>query len=609
MLKTDLSKLFKDGVGNHSSPLPARKSLEVLPGVYSWDPSYLAFQKELSETLDRELPVDLVDDLFVGRSGIHTGFDRLRSVAGYSMNPISFVPIENANYCSQELGLPSDWRNQRHKQIAANVWRLVFSCYKASNVNLPKHSTSGFPEFTFDAQWKRDKAIDMLKNRDSIRRASSKDDMHALFREHGVVNCFNLNKRDQVEAPSKKRVVFSLEYALGKSRKSGIADKRVVIDGKEYPEFTATRSRVVQGGPWPVNFFIQTVATGHLYALFERYPKTFHHVDTRELCDRFTERGDVALFDVSDYDRSLQDYMYDIKFQVMREFWDAWVCHWAERFHYAPYYTRPLDVTGKRGWFVGDPFNPAKQVHCGNRSGDGFTSLDAKVFKVIDTLTVIDDLCGDVVGNEERYLNWEMPIAIANNGDDEGISGPRELVRKFVAMRDLKVNGKVSHGYLSCALETGQVFSGDLIHRGSDGRFVPIRRIHTMLEKTLVPERGIGGVFRKFWYLGITDRVALNEGLPAFNIAMDALNVCWKKHLQRDHGTFWGLVQDAVAASEINNGGLTAIDKAVLYDHSKLFYQYTEDDVSPNVLGLVVEKIKYSDVEPFVSDYYGGLVY
>lgn len=604
----NLSELFGDGAGNHASPLPARKSLEVMPGVYSWDPAYLSFQRDLSEALDNALTPDVDEELFVGKLGVHTGFDRLRSVAGFSMNPISYVPIENADYC-KSLGLPSGWRSPRHRAIAQNVWRLIFSDYKRSNINLPKHSTSGFPEFTYDGKWKRDKAVSIIKDRHAIARLSLANDMVGLFKQFGIVNAFNLNKRDQVEAPSKQRVVFSRDYALGRSSKIDIADKRVVLNGVEYKDFTATRSRVVQGGPWPINFPIQVMATGHLYSLFARFPKTFHHVNNHELCDRFTERGDVALFDVSDYDRSIQDFMYDTKFEVMREFWSEWLVGWCERFHYAPYYTRPLDVAGKKGCFVGNPWNPNKQVHCGNRSGDGSTSLDAKAFKVIDTLTLIDDLFGDVVGNEARYLSWEMVIAIANNGDDEGITGPRDYVRKLVSMRlALNEDGSTKHGYFKCGLETGQVFSGDLIHRRDDGSFVPIRRIHTMLEKTLVPERGIGGVFRKFWYLGITDRVTMNEGLPAYNVAIEELNRCWRKHLQSDHGTFWGLIQRAVAENELHSSNYSAVDKAVLYDHAKLFHQFTDADVSPEVLALVVEKIKDHEVEPFVSDFYQGTV-
>lgn len=588
----DLSTLFKDGRGTHGTPLPMRKSLEVLPGVYSWDPAFLAFQRDLSELLNKELPEDLLDEEFVGESGVHTDFDRLRSVAGYSMNPISYVPIDNAEYCAS-LGLPSSWRSARHRQIAENVWRLVFSCYKPSNINLPKHSTSGFTEFTYDAEWKRGKAIDMIVNRHTISSLFRQRDMESLATVWGILFAFNLNKREQVEAPSKKRLVFTLEDIYGNVGEPTYADKRVVIDSVEYPDFTATRSRVVQGGPWPVNFYNQVVATGHMYALFDRFPKTFHHVDSEELCARFTQRGDVALFDVTDYDRSIQKFMYDTKFKVMREFWAEWLVDWAEHFHYAAYYARPLDINGGKGTFVGDPLATSPQVNCGNRSGDGFTSLDAKVMKVIDTLTLIDDLMHDVVGNEARYLDWEMPIAIANNGDDEGITGHRENVRRLVAMRELKVGNKLAHGYFLAALEKGQIFSGELIHRRSDGTFVPIRRIHTMLEKTFIPERPIGGVFRKYWFLGITDRATLNEGLPAYNTAMDCVNACWKARLLRDHGTFWGLVEDAVAQSDVQLGAKSSIDRAVLYDSSKLFHQYVESDVDEEVLKLVVERIKY----------------
>lgn len=607
-MSSPFSRFFKDGVGTHKRPLPSRQSLEVLPGVFSWSPTFMEFQRDVSENLDRELPAEVDDDRFATASGVHVGFERLRSVSGYSMNPISFVAIQNEEYCKKELGLPTTWRSERHKRIAENVWRLVFSSYKPSPINLPKHSTSGFTEFTFDAAWKREKAISLIKDWQVIAALSRASDLKTLADDFGILFCFNLNKRDQVEPPGKKRVVFTLDYALGLSTETVVADKSVRINGKEWPDFTAMRSRVVQGGPWPVNFFIQVVATGHLYALFDRFPKTFHHVDANELCDRFTEMGDVALFDVSDYDRSLQDFMYDTKFNVMREFWDDWLVQWAERFHYAPYYARPLDVEGKTGHFVGDPLLDEKQVHCGNRSGDGMTSLDAKVFKVIDSLTLIDDLTYDVVGNEERYLNWEMPHAIANNGDDEGIAGARSSVRELVRMR-LATNpdGSIVHGYFKCDLEVGQVFSGDLIHRTTEGKFVPIRRIHTMLEKTFCPERSIGGVFRKYWFLGVTDRVTLNEGLPSYNTAMDVVNSCWRKHLQRDHGTFWGLVEEALANSEFALGSLTNAEKAVLYDPSKLFYQYSPDDVKPEILQAVVEKIRFEEVEGFVTANYQGL--
>lgn len=609
--------LFGDGVANHRSSLIPRKSLEVFTHVYTFDPRFHNFMRHLVERLNHDLSPQVDDDLFAVK-GVAQDFNKLLTVAGYGSSPASFVCNENADY-ARSLGLPSSFRTPRHKAIFEKIWEVTFAEWTARPLRIPKHSTSGFPAFTYDPVWKRETGVHTLGGIDEVMSLVHHGELEDVARDHGIVFCYNLGIRAQVDNPDKVRTAFDLQYASSGGRRGKgdiVCDKRVVLgDGSVVEGFCASRIRVVQGAPFLTGLPLQAIATGHLYSLFKRFPTMFHTTNIKADAEAIPVGHDVLCTDISDYDRSMQAFMLDVMLDKARGVWDERLITWCERLLYAPYYTRPLTPDGRRGVFVGAsdltrsekeriPYLNRRQVFGGNRSGHPWTSLIAKVMKVADDLCIIDDLMGDVIERFDDYMQGRMAFVIKNNGDDVLLHAPRDLMARYKAYRF----GEQQRGYFVASPELGQVFSGDMILRRPEGGYTSCPRLHTLFEKMLVPERGINTVFRSRWTIGILARL-MNETHPLHHVAIEAFASTWRDHMQRDFGDFFQMLTDAHALVNIDVNALSAIDKEVLDDPKKLHYKYVEEDVSPDVLRIVLgTNISYDEYKHIPERYYSGSV-
>lgn len=592
------------------SPLPKRAPMEVFPKMFSWDEKFLLGLRELTRQLNDHpgLQPKLDDNLMVGENGIHTTFDRCRTVAGYSMSPLSWIPVDNSELC-KTLEIPDDFRNDRHRQIFDEMFTLVFSNWKPSSIKVPKLSTLGFPMmWNYDASYKREAALFLFDNIEIVLQLVDADNYAALASDYGMVWCFNTNRRGQVDNPGKVRKVFDLLYALSGGQKGKVieADKRVRLpDGSEWPDFSATRERVVQGASWMLNCIIQVVSSGHMYAMFDMFPRTFHHTDPNDIAREAALAGDATFSDVADYDRSMRTFLLERMFDRMRDYWDDRVVKIAELLYFAGYYSRPVSAdktAGREHGFVGDPMRPdLRPVKAGNRSGHAMTSLVAKMMKVFDSLCVIDDLTKDVVGNVSRYLRHEMGVKLVNNGDDEGAIGSKAMIASY---RSIRYDGK--HGYFSISPEEGQAFSGSLIIWRGEGTALP--RLHTTFEKMYCPERSIGKKFRPRWPIGFLTRLEAFQNHPSGHIAEEIHRKIWKDYWEPYYGSLSEILVAAMERLDVQFDGLTAIEKEVLDDPEKLYYKYSDSDVSEAVLDKAVSRIKPSEFEWALKKFKGFVI-
>lgn len=595
------ARVFANGVGNHKKPLVTRQPVEILTGIYSFHPTVLRFQRALAETLNDALPVDTDKDGF-SRTGIHTPFDRIKCVPGYVSNPISFVPVNNESYRA-ELGLTKMTQVQR--TIAKEVWHIVLSEVCIKSVNVAKLSTGGMRRFSVDVQWKLAYAEWLFEpdNFEEMLNAVKSNDWMLLANKFETVYAMYMQKRTQVDAPGKPRKVFDLMYAMTSGAKGEAfnTDKRVVIDGQVYDDFSAVRARVVQAGPWVVNCFLQIVATTTMLSMFERFPTVFH-VNTADEIKAVIDGKHVFCSDVTEYDRSMAEEDIQIPHDVMREYWDERICMASERLMFSPYYARPLSLTGKQGVWVGDPTDVSSRVVAGNRSGHALTSLIAKVNKVIDTLIVINHIY-PVVGRCKFFLEGKGTIGFVNNGDDEIVwaDNKSDLERFKVLRADLTI------GRYKVEPEVGQGFSGLLLLKTGETSYNPSPKVHTTFEKMLVPERSIGGMHRQFWTIGAIERInnimKLDTGQVAWEIFTRLYRDIMFPEFNKD---FMKIIYDAHAALEVKMAGLTENDRSLLDDPNKIAYKFTPDDVSASVLEMVTSKIPPFMVERIVTKYYKG---
>lgn len=596
------SKAFGMGGNKHATPLNARRSTLILPGLSSFNPIALSFQGALSEQLNAELTPDVDEEGFT-TTGVYGSFDSIRSVSGYEQTPMSPVMVNNA-VIRKELGLSLNY-SEVERAIANEFWELAFSSYKVKPLKVPKKSTWGAIRFTTDHTLKRAYA-DWLLQPDIFEQMLAthhSGDLVALANEYEMLLMFYLQKRTQVDPPSKVRKFFDYDYAVsgGERGATGNTDKSVVIEGRRYDDFSAMRVRTVQAGPWPVNVVNSVIATGTLHALFERFPNTFH-INTPEEIEKAVNGHNVYASDVSQYDASMSEEAIDVFFDCATKYWDERMVKISRDHMFSCYYARPLDLHSTRGKWVGDPMSSELKVCGGNRSGHGATSLVAKGNKIIDELIVFHKIGIPVLGNIESILKGESVLKLINNGDDNLILGNGPIFDKYVAARS---DPKAGH-YL-VEREVGCVYSGNVIMK-TDSQFVysVAPRVTTSFEKMYVPERSIGGVMRPFWHIGWLQRINEVPKTDAIGRAWDIHHRVYRDILEPHIGSLVGILADASRRAEFRFDDLTYAEREVLEDPDKLHYKFLESDVRDEIVSTAFGAVPVSVVEPIINTYYKG---
>lgn len=600
----DLGLIFGNGRSNHKTPILRRAPIEVLPGLTSFDEESLDFLREVSANANKELPVSLDEDLF-SSTGVHANFDRLRCVAGFVQSPMAAKPVDNGEL-RRELGLSQGY-TPRQFEIARFVWDLVWGHALPSAVNVAKYSQGGCRRYETDTQWKLDYARFKTepKNYDRFLKAVELDDHLTLANDFEIVYMMYISKRYQVDAVGKVRLAGDLKYALsgGKLGKRTPTDGKVVINDRHVPDFAAQRVRVVDAGPFAINCDLQIAATAHMRALFKRFPKTFH-VNTPEQIKEACDGWLVYCSDVSEYDMSMSKDAIDVVFETMLEYYPPGLVMSAERLMHAPYYFKPLEVGGTKSGFIHSPFDMDFSMNAGNRSGHAMTSLVAKVQKVIETLFIFDTI--EPLTNDRiiATLRHETPMCMINNGDDEiALFRDEQRYRLFKPLRQ-----DPSAGHYKVEAEVGQGFSGLLLVRPDPEErvYIPSPRLHTPVEKTWIPERSIGGVFREYWFIGMLERMRQlslsDQGQALWDIHMSA----YRRHIEPKIGPLATILTTAQRQANQSFHSLSPIDREVLESPDKLHYLYDEDDVSQFVRDKVTSKIPLEYCEGFLDRYYSG---
>lgn len=600
-----IGQLFGTGRASHEVPLVERTPRIVLTGISSFDPDFLRFLRELADGSNKIAPASVDAENFTS-TGVHTTFDRIKCPAGFMQSPMSAKTVDN-RLLRKEMGL-SEGYSPEQRRIATAVWRLVWAKCKPSSVNVPPMSQGGMPRFTHDTQWKLDYANWKYSpnNYDRFLNFVERGNVYGLLNRFETLYGMYTQKRLQVDEPSKARYANDWLYAISGGAKGQRIriDKRVVIGGTEYPDFSPLRVRVIDAGPWTINCDLSAISTSHMRGLFERYPGTFHVNTAAEIVGVVNNKY-VYCSDVSEYDQSMSyDALNDIPFTTMKEYYPEGICISALRLMEAPYFSRPLELGGTKGRWIASPLDWSFCMRSGNRSGHAFTSLIAKVNKVIDTLFVIGKIYPVTEDNVESYLQGRMPMGMVNNGDDEIVwATTRSDIQRYRALR-----ADPLAGHYSITPEVGQGFSGLLLVRPdpNEPKYSPQARLQTAFEKMYVPERSIGTRLRKYWPVGFRERERNLRQTDVGRELWEYHKWCFAKHLESRFGSYNSIVERGFRDVDIATAGLSQIDLDVLIDPEKLHYAYHEDEVSETVLRQVTSRIPVSVVEGFLRRYYKG---
>lgn len=603
---SSVGELFSNGRAQHAVPLVDRKPREILPGMWSFETPVLSFLRDAVKEWNAKLPVDLNKDGF-SRTGIHATFDKLRCPAGYLQSPMSAKVVDNGRVRS-ELGLTEGY-SKRQLELARMVWNKVWSRALPSPVNVPKASAGGMRRFTHDVQWKLDFAQwkTQPQNYDRYLSMVESADVYGLANDYEIVFGMYVQKRLQLDEPSKVRYANDWEYAVSSGVRGtrGATDKKVVIDGRSWDDFSALRVRVIDAGPWAINCDLQIVATAHMRAMFHDYPATFHINTPGQMKEQFDGRH-IFCSDVSEYDQTMSKDAISVVFETMREWYPEGVVRAAERLYEAPYFAKPLELGGKKSRWIFDPMDWSKSMQSGNRSGHAMTSLVAKVNKVIETLFFFDLMYGVSPRNIDMWLKGQMSMGLVNNGDDEVVwAVAKKDIDRFKLLRS-----DLSLGHYKVEPEPGMGFSGNLLVLEDEAelRYKPTTRLQTPIEKCYVAERSIGGVLRPYWPIGWLDRIdALHES-DAGRELWSIHNFFYEKHLKPEYGSLSSLVEKGLRSLPLQSHDLSAIDREVLVDPDKLHYKYTDDQVSKTVRALITSNIPADYCAGFLRRYFKGTI-
>lgn len=594
--------LFSTGRASANMMVASKKPREILTGMYSFDVPTLNMQRTFSETCDAEVKPELDDELYPV-NGLHVKMASVRSVSGFPQLPVSALPRDNSME-RESLGLAAKL-TPRQRQIAEAVWDQVWGHLKPSAMNIPRHSNSGAIRSVNDSEFKLQYCLGMFSNGryNAMLKTFVKGDAAGLARDFEMAIVMGTNVRWQVDNPGKERKYWALDDCLREmSPQKRVITTKVVINGVEYPDFAAMRTRLINAGPWPVNSMLQPFASGVMYAMFDIYPETWHRDE--DTIDEQMEGNLLWHGDVSSYDNTFSEEEIDLSLNKGKEYISEEIMELASSLYYSAYYTRPLGPDDKPT-VMGDPMKIRdRHVKAGNRSGHAFTSLFAKVWKVIETLSVFDKMGYDVVRDLKMFLKGQMPLGVINNGDDEIAWFKTE--RDYRLFCELRSRENTPDAMFKVEREVGAVFSGRVFQKVGDRKYKSVERLTTPFQRILCPERSIGGNFRKFWPYGILDRHNKRDSHPTLALLWDIFDHSYRKELEPHHGTFLGLVQRAAAQLPFQVGSFNWKDIMVLDDASKMYHRFKPEEIKEEVIESAFRRLQPQFFASVFKDHYRG---
>lgn len=618
--RTDTNRLFGGGSAGHKRPLVSRMSKEVLPGVQSFHPDMLNFQIEYYDTITERCPDTADKETGLSTNGVFETADKGKCVAGFMANPMGYTPRDN-RLLRASLGL----KVVPHRDfltITEDLADLVHSQWIETDINVTPGSSAGFVGFRHEADWKIAFA-NMVFQPTKIARylKLALTDELAFANEFETVFAYYSQKRDQVDAIGRKRVMWGLDHALdpdGNPNDWQYADKRVVIEGKEWAEHSATRARLVNAAPWAINCVIAPVAAGTMKSMFRRWP-TVWHVNTAEQVETLINGHHVWFGDASQFDQTHTEEGMDAYHNGVRRHWNSDVVGVAEKLLYAPYYARPLSLEGDPAW-VGKVFSDKREVVCGNRSGHAWTSLYNKVKMVAALLFAIHEAGYKVIGNLEYWLENKGPIKFINNGDDTVLFAKDEAVLDRVVAC---LTGK--NAVYKLDREKGGVYNGmptilvdkeNLTYRCTQNHFSSVIKIltperpvynpKTLLELRRDQESG-RKIFRKYWFLGLADKINNAHLDPVAEVVWGTFLEMWATKM-RNYLSIPEMLDIARKKVPPLGGHLSQADAEVLDDPRKLHYKWLPEEVADKVLAEVTSKVDYAVFKDFVAASYKGFI-
>jgi len=593
--------------------VPNQRGNLMLPGTRSTDPGYIGFLRDVSYEANSKLKFEPTDEGFAGINGVNGSFDRIRTLSGIGMTPLTYLPRDNDRIAS-EMRLPKAFLKERHKRIFEDLVDLMWGKAKRVNFRVPKDSSSGFPFFTSDSSEKMSLVKHVLKNHGSILDMLMRDDLTGLAREHAFVVAYFMGVRGQSDPPGKQRFVNDYEYAStgGLKGRRFAADKTVRIDGRVIDDVSAMRMRTVCGMALPPNILINVVQYAVRAHYAHEYAFTWHHTTHEAKLDKVRKFKYAVDLDVTQFDQSCQAWAMDHWLKCLEKYLSPGMISLYRKAHHAPYFQPSVDGVQPGRW-MGDPLDKLSfNLNPGLMSGIATVSDFGKFMMVFAYLCWIDDVTHDVLefGMSNILKGAHPKYAMLNMGDDCRLLLNDAQLRSALLnkIKDENSNKEDRTTYFQFDVETGGSFIGDVIIRRDD-RLELVPSIISYLDKFFVAERGIDSKFRKFWPFGYYERKVLFGKAPVYDEVESIVQWAWKKNFP-EYSNINTIVDKYMDQTGLILPNATSIqDAQAILDPDKIHYSIDINDLSTETLDALVMSIPADEIDPILNSLYQGEIY
>jgi hypothetical protein len=590
-------------------------NLDLWPGIYSFDPKTIRENAGLGDELSEAIPVDIQDDGSVGPTGVPGNFLGLRTVGGYEISDLS-LPMVSNDRNRHEIGLADGPVSSRHADILKKLGKLMFGQWTPATSKIAKISSTGFPDHQKDPDFKIKLFYYVMDNFDKILDIVATGDFERLYQDYDLILAYNLVQRAQVDKvkkegdrfTSKDRPYATYEFAASSGARGALltADKTVTIDGVDYPGHFAMRIRIAYGLAAGLNYAMTAFMSGCRAIYLKKYEYTWKHRTVESMEQKLNKWDHIFATDAPNYDTSFGDWLnlalidaccFDDRMKILMK----------HALH-APYYSGPTAKGEKGGIWMGNPFDVDQfKLKYGLPSGVAFNPDAGKFGMTYQYLCIFDDFFHDTLEKMETVLQGDHPeYGMLNMGDDTvgGTNNARfnTHVNENLATDD-QVKARKFAPYFVLEPETPYVFLGNAIVKRPTGGVKLYPSIPSFFLNWLVPERGVSNKMRMYWPIGWKERKLHYAKAPAFSKAWEIF--------ERRHYDAYGISPDTIATMHeenvrnLNTFNWTDIDREVMENPSKLYYKYSEEDISVEVLDLLTTSIPSEDVErlvyPFIT--------
>jgi hypothetical protein len=486
----------------------------------------------------------------------------------------------------------------------------MYGTWVPASIKIARDSSTCFGYFTRDMDTKLHLLKNTVANFDDISECLFTGNFVELWDKYRWLNCYYLGYRAQPDKVSvkngkfisKDRWINDAVYAATEGRKGEhwIADKSVYIHGHKIDGHFAARRRVVYGISGCVNYFLNGIMSGHREHYLKRYAFTWKHTTREAILAKLNTFKYWFGSDVTSYDTTIAQWMFDFLNRERYRYWDERIVELVRLCYNAPYFMPdPVPGGGSGPLWMGNPLQPSTyHLKMGLPSGVPMNPDDGKLFRTAAELCMLDDYFGDVLEfGIDRILQGQHPLYGFLNMGDDNLAGTNDKHYYETQMRRMEAGENISP-YFKIEKEKVVTFLGNVVYRNHYDELCLSPNLVSFLVNKFVPEASTTSMRRKYWPIGFAEAPIFYSAAPAFSAVWSALVETFKEIFHIDFEGYIAAANEEIGSPDSH---LTSIDRMVLDDPLKMNYRFTEDDVSSEILDLVVTKVPADFSERYLS--------